>query len=70
MLCLYGIQKSEQVRVSVVIPGGCCEVLLMPSRFKQVPLPHTDLAVDALWRLDYGLCQGSTCGHVPSWQAN
>lgn len=40
MLPLYGIQKSDQVWVSVVIPGGCCEVLLMASRFKQVPLPH------------------------------
>lgn len=32
--------------------------------------PSADLGLDALWCLDYGLCQGGTHGHGPSWQAN
>lgn len=32
MMCLCGTHKREQVWVLVVIPGGCWEVPLMPSR--------------------------------------
>lgn len=42
MMCLCGTHKREQVWVSVVIPGGCWEVPLMPSRLNLPQLGCAD----------------------------
>lgn len=42
MMCSCGTHKREQVWVSVVIPGGCWEVPLMPSRLNLPQLGCAD----------------------------